>query len=59
MALKKVVLPAPLGPMMLKIRPRSMSTVMLLTAVRPPKRFRRCGVERMILSSDTLGSFLF
>ena len=35
-----------------------MSTVILLTAVRPPKRFTTSLVVRMYLSSDTLGSFL-
>ena len=59
MALKKVVLPAPLGPMMLTIFPRSIWTVILLTAVRPPKRFTTSLVVRMYLSSDTLDSFLF
>jgi len=58
MALKKVVFPAPLGPMMLTIRPRSMSTVILLTAVRPPKRFTTSLDVRMCLLSTTLGSFL-
>src|SRR5690606_10763827 len=36
--LKKVVLPAPLGPMMALILPCSNSALTLLTAVRPPKR---------------------
>src|SRR5512145_2522870 len=58
MALKKVVLPAPLGPMMLTIRPRSMFTVILLTAVRPPKRFTTFCVVRMYLLSATGLSFL-
>src|SRR5262245_26368662 len=37
--LNSVVLPAPLGPMMLTISPRPSSTETSLTAVRPPKRF--------------------
>src|SRR4051812_40972203 len=36
--LKKVVLPAPLGPMMALTLPCSMVVVTSLTAVRPPKR---------------------
>src|SRR6202142_2765395 len=45
--------------MMLKIRPRSMLTDILLTAVSPPKRFVTSREVRMYLSSATLGPFLF
>src|SRR5205085_5913014 len=38
MALKKVVLPAPLGPMMPTSSPPSIATETPSTAVRPPKR---------------------
>ena len=37
--LNSVVLPAPLGPMMLTISPWRRSNDTLLTATRPPKRF--------------------
>src|SRR2546422_7166837 len=36
--LKKVLLPAPLGPMMARISPWATSKLTLLSAVRPPKR---------------------
>ena len=39
MTLKKVVLPAPLGPMRLTIEPSGMSKSIVRTATRPPKRF--------------------
>src|SRR4051794_31403903 len=39
MMLKNVVLPAPLGPMMLTMAPVGISKSILLTATRPPKRF--------------------
>src|SRR5690606_15750347 len=39
--LKKVVLPAPLGPMMALILPASKVTLTSLTAARPPKRLVR------------------
>ena len=39
MTLKKVVLPAPLGPMRLTIEPLGMSKSMVRTATRPPNRF--------------------
>src|SRR5437899_2034556 len=38
MVLKKVVLPAPLGPIRLTIAPRGMAKSTLLTATNPPKR---------------------
>ncbi len=45
MRLKKVVLPAPLGPMMALILPFSMLVLTLLTAVLPPKRLVRCSIS--------------
>src|SRR5215204_3562939 len=41
MALKHVVLPAPLGPMRPKISPCSMTKLTLSRATRPPNRFVR------------------
>src|SRR3954447_12728801 len=43
--LKKVLLPAPFGPMMARISPRRMSRLTLLTAVKPPKRMVRASVR--------------
>src|SRR5690349_14052136 len=40
--LKKVVFPAPFGPITLTMLPLSTSSVTSLTAVRPPKRFVIC-----------------
>src|SRR5262249_55904041 len=45
MALKQVVLPAPLGPMRPKIWPGSMSKETASSAVRPPKRMVRPSTE--------------
>src|SRR5215470_223648 len=45
--LKKVDLPAPLGPMMARISPRRTLTETLLSAVRPPKRIERPSVLRI------------
>src|SRR5437899_1862794 len=43
--LKKVLFPAPFGPMMAQISPRSISKFTLLRAVRPPKRLVRPSVR--------------
>src|SRR6188508_3233274 len=43
--LKKVLLPAPFGPMMARISPRRSSKLMLLSAVNPPKRMVRPSVR--------------
>src|SRR5262245_47632587 len=45
--LKKVDLPAPLGPMMARISPRRTLTETPLSAVRPPKRIERPSVLRI------------
>src|SRR5258705_8572803 len=45
--LKKVLLPAPLGPMMARISPRGTVRLTLPTAVRPPKRMVRPSVRRI------------
>ena len=45
--LKKVLLPAPFGPMMARISPRGTSKLTLSSAVRPPKRTVRPSVRRM------------
>ena len=43
--LKKVLLPAPFGPMMARISPRRISRLTLLSAVRPPKRMVSASVR--------------
>src|SRR5215470_14484447 len=45
--LKKVLLPAPLGPMMALISPDPTSKFTLLRAVRPPKRTVRSSVRKI------------
>src|SRR5262249_57094174 len=45
--LKKVDLPAPLGPMMARISPRATDTLTLFTAVSPPNRMVSPSVRRM------------
>src|SRR5260370_14148105 len=45
--LKKVLLPAPLGPMMARISPRGTVRLTLPTAVRPPKRMVSPSVRRI------------
>src|SRR5258706_13517583 len=45
--LKKVLLPAPLGPMIARISPRATVMLTLPTAVRPPKRMVRPSVRRI------------
>src|SRR5208337_2307649 len=53
-ALKKVVFPAPFGPIMEKMRPLSMEKLSLLTAVRPPNRFTTSFVSRIRPASATI-----
>jgi hypothetical protein len=43
--LKKVLLPAPFGPMIARISPRRISKSMLSSAVSPPKRTVSCSVR--------------
>src|SRR5690349_3728166 len=45
--LKKVLLPAPFGPMTARISPRCTAKLTLLRAVRPPKRIVRSSVRRI------------
>jgi hypothetical protein len=51
--LKKVVLPAPLGPISPMISPRSTRKFTESTAVRPPKRMVTFSASRMALPPDT------
>src|SRR5215470_17885811 len=53
--LKKVDLPAPLGPMIARISPRATRIEALLRAVNPPNRMVSCSVRRIDASSVTLG----
>src|SRR5712691_4400821 len=49
--LKKVLLPAPFGPMMARISPRRISKSTLSSAVRPPKRTVSPSVRKMASAS--------
>src|SRR6185295_6962677 len=53
--LKKVLLPAPLGPMMARISPRGTAMLTLLTAVRPPKRMVSPSVRRITSEAPRSG----
>src|SRR5919199_4199801 len=56
MSLKRVLLPAPFGPMTARISPSSTSKLTSLTASRPPKRLVRSWTRRRLMGSALLAA---
>ena len=55
--LKKVLLPAPFGPMIARISPRATAKLTLLSAVSPPKRIVRSDVRNSVAAAPSWAVF--